>query len=120
MTADRTDEEIGMQIGYDRATYGVCRQDLDALGERAVRDGLNSGKYGHAGLPVFAYVSAWLADVEFSRHAADAAKRDAREEETLSIARSASISAKRANIIAISAAILATLATIIGVMCGSK
>lgn len=44
MTADRADEEIGMQIGYDRANYGFCRQDLDALGERAVRDGLNSNK----------------------------------------------------------------------------
>ena len=124
MSTDRTEEERGMQLGYDKAEHGINRQELGAIGERAVRDRLNTGSYGHEGLPVFAYVLAWLADAEFARLAEDSARRDAREEETLSIARSASSTARRANIIAISAAILAMLATIsaaiIGVMYGSK
>lgn len=124
MNTDRTDEEIGMQIGYDRGAYGVSRPDLDAMGERAVRDALNSGKYGHAGLPVFAYVSAWLADAAFAKSEAESVKRDAREEESLSISRLALFNSARANTIAIRAAILATVATIIaaviGVMYGSK
>src|SRR5574340_49868 len=86
MSDDRTEEEIGFQIGYERAEYGFCRQDLDAMGERVVRNDLNSGKYGHVGIPVFSFVSAWLADAEFARLAADSAKRDEREDRTLAIA----------------------------------
>jgi hypothetical protein len=50
--------------------------------------------------------SAWLAEKQAEREEAASAKRDAREEETLSIAR-------RANSIAITAAIFAAAATII-------
>lgn len=107
MTTDRTEEEIGFNVGYERASYGVCRQDLDAMGERAVRNDLNSGKYGHAGLAPFAFVSAWLADAAFSREIEASAKRDAREEETLAIARKASRWALWANIIAVIAIAIA-------------
>ena len=62
----------------------------------------------------------WLFLKEQERSAASASKRDAREEETLSIARSALSNSRRANTIAITAAVLATAATIsaavIGVM----
>ena len=100
MSDDRTEEEIGFQIGYERTEYGFCRQDLDAMGERAVRNDLNSGKYGHVGIPVFSFVSAWLADAEFARLAADSAKRDEREDRTLAIAENALSIAKDANRIA--------------------
>ena len=113
MTDDRTEEAAGAQIGFDRAKYGVSRADFDALGERAVRDQLNSGKYGHEGIPEFDFVSAWLADAEFARLATDSAKRDAREEETLSIARSALFNSKRANTIAIIAITLSAATAII-------
>lgn len=100
MNDDRTEEEIGFQIGYERATYGFCRQDLDAMGERAVRNELNSGKWGHSGLAPFEFVSAWLKDAEFVRLSEAAANRDAREEATLAIAKDALSSAKEANRIA--------------------
>ena len=126
VSADR-EEEAAVQEGFERATHGFSRKDLNALGERDVRDKLNSGDYGHEGLPVFAFVSAWLKDAEFARVASDAAKRDAREEATLAIANDALSSAKEANSIAressasmrlqvrwaIWAAIIATVAAII-------
>lgn len=113
MNAGRTDEEIGFQIGYERAEYGFCRQDLDAMGERAVRDALNSGKHGHAGLPPFEFVSAWLADAEFVRLADSSAKRDAREEATLSVAKEANDIARSASFAATAAAAAASEANAI-------
>ena len=107
-----TDEEIGFKLGFERATYGVSRFDLDEMGERAVRDELNSGKYGHVGLAPFAFVSAWLADAEFVRLAADSVKRDAREEATLSIAKDALSTAKDAALSAKAAASAATAAAL--------
>lgn len=85
-----------MKLGFETATYGFNHKDLEAMGERAVRNELNSGKYGHAGLPGFTFVSAWLADTEFVRLAADSAKRDEREERTLAIAEDANSIASRA------------------------
>lgn len=42
MNDDRTEEEIGMKMGCERAAYGFCRQDLYAMGERAaLRGGYN-------------------------------------------------------------------------------
>ena len=112
MDTDRTEVEKGMNIGFERATYGVSRFDLDAMGERAVRDDLNSGKYGHAGLAPFAFVSAWLADAEFVRLSADSVKRDAREAETLSIAKDALSTAKDAALSAKAATSAATAAAL--------
>ena len=116
MNIDRTDEEIGFQLGFERTTYGVSRLDLDELGERAVRDELNSGKYGHAGLAPFAFVSAWVADAAFVRLAADSAKRDAREAETLSVAKEANRIASEAKDAATDAARWALYAAIIAVI----
>jgi len=113
MNTDRTDEEIGFQIGYERGTYGFCRQDLEALGERTVRDNLNSGKYGHDGIPVFHFVSAWLADAEFVRLADSSAKRDTREEMTLSVAKEANDIARSASFAATAAAAAASEANAI-------
>ncbi len=135
MDSERTtEEEREMQIGFDRGTYGVSRADLDEIGERAARDNLNTGKYGHPGLAPFAFVSAWLADAEFARSQADAAKRDAREAETLSIAKSASFAATAAaaaasdantiarsnRLIAIAAAIIAAIAAAIAAYAATK
>ena len=36
-----------VQLAYDRAKYGVNHHDLEAMGERAVREAINTGKYGH-------------------------------------------------------------------------
>ena len=130
MSANRPDDELGGQIGYERATFGISRFDLEAKGERAVKDELNSRKYGHAGLALYDFVSAWVADAEFVRLAADSAKRDAREEETLSIAKAASFSATAAasaatdanaialsnRCIAISAVIIAAVAAIAAII----
>jgi hypothetical protein len=113
MSDERSDEEVGFQIGYERASYGVCRQDLDAMGERAVRDALNSDKYGHAGLAPFAFVSAWLADAAFMRDRESEAKRDEREERTLSIAEESNRIARSASRWAMWAAIIATIAALI-------
>lgn len=60
MTTSTDEAEGSMKLGFDRATHGVNLQELEALGERAVRYALNSGKYGHPGLASFAFVSAWL------------------------------------------------------------
>ena len=57
-------------------------------------------------------VRSWI-EAEEARLSAEAGdRRDKREDETLSIARSALTNSKRANIIAITAAILATIATV--------
>lgn len=60
-------EAEAMQLGYDRAKYGVNRQEIDEKGERKACDELRSGKYGHPGLASYAFVSAWLADRDFVR-----------------------------------------------------
>lgn len=107
MNTDRAKEELGMKLGSETATYGFNHKDLEAMGERAVRNELNSGKYGHARIPVFSFVSAWLADAEFARLAANSAKRDEREERTLAIAEDANSIAVRALAIANSQSVAA-------------
>ena len=61
---------------------------------------------------------AWLAEQQSLRDEAASAKRDAREEETLSIARKASSSANRANLIAWIAAVIAALSIIKEIIIG--
>ena len=63
-------------------------------------------------------VRAWIEAEEARLTATAADRRDAREEETLSIARSALSNSRRANIIAITAAIFAIAATIIAAIIG--
>ena len=93
---------------------------FDSLGESQVRM-----QFEDASGDVGVQAREWLTLKELERSAASAAKRDAREEETLSIAReanriasSASSSARRANKIAATAAMLATAATIIATVIG--
>lgn len=64
--------------------------------------------------------TAWLAEQQSLRDEAAASKRDLREEETLSIARKALNNSYRANIIAISAIIIAAIATILAAIIGFK
>ena len=63
---------------------------------------------------------AWLAEQQALRDTAAAAKRDAREEETLSIARQARSEARRANSIAIAAIIFSVAAAISAAVIGVK
>jgi hypothetical protein len=119
MNAKRTEEEVGFQIGYERASYGVCRQDLDAMGERAVRDALNSGTYGHAGLAPFAFVSAWLADKEFLRteEAASNSKAAAAAATAAAIsAAEATTLARQARNITIAFAVISTVVSIVALI----
>jgi hypothetical protein len=91
------------------------RDVFEKLGETQVRFEF-AGKETEIGRAA----DAWIAEMQAERESAAAAKRDAREEETLSIARLARSDARKANIIAIAAIVFATLATIattiIGVM----
>ena len=74
--------ETDFESGFAKERYGVTHAELEAMGERAVRNDLNSGKYGSADNKIHLYVSSWLKDKEFAR-------LEAREEESLSIARKA-------------------------------
>ena len=65
---------------------------------------------------VGADAKAWLAELQVSRDLEASAKRDLREEETLSISRKALSISNRANIIAISAIIIAAACTIISIV----
>lgn len=106
--AERADAEYGMQLGYDKAKYGVNREELSALGECAVRDVLNLGKYGHVGTDSHAYVMAWLSDATFAREAASSEARDEREAALLKEAREANRLASVANDAALAAAAAAS------------
>ena len=94
MPADPVNQDV--QRGYDRAAYGVTKDDLEKMGERSVRDALNSGKFEYPGHKTFSFVSAWLADTSFAREIEESAKRDAREDETLEIAKAAAVAAAAA------------------------
>lgn len=97
MPVDENDEEEQAFIAASiRIRYGVSRDDLAVLGERAVRDGLNSGAYAYPGHKTYVFVSAWLADASFARQLDESIKRDLREAETLSIASEANRLAKEA------------------------
>jgi hypothetical protein len=93
---------------YDRVKYGTNRQELTELGERAVRDALNTGKYGHPGTDSHAYVSAWLSDAAFARETASSGARDQREVAMLEEAREANRLALVANAAAIAAGLAAS------------
>ena len=80
---------------------------FESLGESQVR--MQFSKYSD---DIGVQAREWLLLKEQERVEAAAAKRDSREEETLSIARSALRNAKRANSIAVCAALLAAGATV--------
>lgn len=54
-----------MQRGFERVHFGFSRDDLDAIGERGVREKLSLGGYGPDGDKTHAFVVAWLKDREF-------------------------------------------------------
>jgi hypothetical protein len=91
------------------------REDFEAHGETGTRYNFadREGEVGRA-------AKAWLAERAFEREASWAATRDAREEETLSIARAARSDARLANTIAIAAVIVAVIATIIAAYAAIK
>jgi hypothetical protein len=91
--------------------------EFERQGEVAVRFAVEAGEY-NLDLPRLGAAKAWISLKESERSNSSAAKRDAREEETLSIARAAISNSRRANHIAIAAAILAAVATIIAAIIG--
>ncbi len=122
MSNEQTQEDKDIRLGFDKAKYGFNQEDLESKGERVVRDELNSDKYGTTNLETYQYVEAWLADKEFVRTRDEEAKRSAREEETLSIAKSANKiarSSKNISLIAAAAAIIAAIFAVIAAMEGN-
>jgi hypothetical protein len=87
--------------------HAPWRAEFETLGEEAVRM-MDSGSQVVADDKI-RFSRVWLAERA-------EAKRDAREEETLSIARDANRIAKRAVVIAIIAAIAATIAAIVEIV----
>ena len=57
------DDDLGR--GFEKGTYGFSRDDLETMGERAVREKLNRGEYGPEGHKIHTFVSAWLKDRAF-------------------------------------------------------
>ena len=108
-----------VQRGYDRVAYGVTRDDLENMGERAVRDSLSSGKFEHPRHKTFAFVSAWLADKDFVRieEAASIAKAAAAAATASALsAASATTLARQARNITITFAIVSTIVSIIALV----
>jgi len=87
--------------------------ELEAKGPAAVLLAMARGGYGDPGSRTREDVEAWLRSKSVETEAAASAKRDAREEETLSIARTSLSISRRANNIAVIAMILAATATIV-------
>jgi len=85
---------------------------LEKLGVQDVRLEMLSGRLGLPGSPNRSEVEDWIRSKDAAESAASSAKRAAREEETLSIARKASFRADRANRIAWIAASIAILSII--------
>jgi len=81
-------------------------KDLEDQGEDSVRAGLLTGVFGPPDGVRYSHAKAWLETI-------DAARRDARDAETLSISRKALSNSRWANIIAISAMTLSITIAII-------
>ena len=97
----------------DKATL----DSLEAKGVEQVMLEMAKGMHGSAPDAILRIeVQDWVRAKQYSATMEASKRRDKREEETLAIARSALSNSRRANIIAISAALLATAATIVGVM----
>ena len=80
----------------EKATYGYSKHDLEALGERVVRYNLNCGDYAYPGDKTHAFVSAWLADMAYTKSLEDSLRRDACEAKALSISMDSNALAERA------------------------
>lgn len=116
MNADPVNPDV--QRGYERVSYGFTKDDLESLGERAVRDRFNNGGYGLPNTPPFAFVSAWLAGKDFVRveEAASIAKAAAAAA-TAAAASTASATtiARQARNITIAFAIISTIVSVIAI-----
>ena len=96
---------------HEDTRHAAWRAEFEALGEEAVR--MIDGGSQAAPDDRIRFARAWLKQREDSRTDAASARRDAREEETLSIARKALRNSKIANLIAIAAAIIVIIAVFI-------
>ena len=85
----------------------------EQLGIEGILLEMAKGGWGQSGSLIREEIEHWIKLKETERNLAASFKRDAREEETLSIARQARADAKLANIIAIIAAIIAIVAIIV-------
>ena len=52
--------DADFERGFEKGRYGFSRDDLEALGERGVRERLVRGEYGPEGHNTHTFVSAWL------------------------------------------------------------
>ena len=97
--------EDDLESGFSKEKYGINHDELEYLGERKVKENLNSGVYGNDKDIVQVYVSSWLKDKEFVR-------TESRDEERLSISRKALVNSERSTRIAISALVLTIIMVI--------
>ncbi len=95
----------------DKSTYDM----LEAKGPEKVREEMCRGLHGMHNSPLRNSVEDWLRTKQAMADAEASLKRDAREEETLSIAREANRIASRAERWAMYAAIAAVVALIISI-----
>jgi len=96
---------LDVQRGYERASYGFTKEDLESLGEGEVRARFANGSYGHPSTPPFIFVSAWLAGKEFERTADSAAL----DKSAVAAATAAAIAASSTNALARRANIIAAI-----------
>jgi hypothetical protein len=89
---------------------------LESIGPEAVLKEMAAGAHGMAGSQMRDEVDAWLRSEQIAADALASSKRDAREEETLSIAKFANRIASRAERWAMYAAIAAVIALIISIV----
>jgi len=85
---------------------------LESTGTEKVLLEIARGSHGLPDSQLRSEVEAWLRSKHVAAEASSSAKRDAREEETLAIARKASLRADRANLIAWIAAAIAAVSII--------
>lgn len=93
--------------------------ELEKQGEPEVRKRLQKGGYGHPGSQNYEAVKEWLRDKEREREDSLITRRESREEESLSISRTAQRISKWALIIAI-VAIICSIFTAIFIAMISK
>jgi len=86
--------------------------DLENLGEPEVRRRLALGGFGNPGCQNYVFTEEWLRSKELEREAVLNARREAREEESLSISRKALRISYAAIIIAIMAILFSTATAI--------
>jgi hypothetical protein len=94
-------------------TFAEMVTQLEELGESTVRELQSSGHWGADHMHHHKWAAAWLSSKDRARSEAFSNKRDAREEETLEIAREANSIARSASLAATAAAAAASEANVI-------